>query len=136
MNNIEKIKAEIERLKNIAENDNASEYLRGQARICRIILSFIDSLPGEKLSEDLEEAADNCVWKSIDSNDQMLVPKFIPLLLSLFISGAYWQKEQMMKEVVVSEIGITSGGILLRDLRIEDFDYEDKAKIIIIKDND
>ena len=50
-----------------------------------------------------------------------------------FIAGAEWQKEQMIKEAVVSEIGITSGGILLRDLRIEDFDYEDKVKIIIVK---
>jgi len=57
MTNIEKIRQELERLKNIAENDNASEYLRGQARVCRVILSFIDSLPGEKPSEDLEEAA-------------------------------------------------------------------------------
>ena len=53
-----------------------------------------------------------------------------------FIAGAEWQKEQMMKKAVVSEIGITSGGILLRDLRIEDFDYEDKAKIIIVKGDD
>ena len=55
MTNIEKICQEIERLKNIAENNNASEYLRGQARVCRVILSFIDSLPEEEPSEDLEE---------------------------------------------------------------------------------
>lgn len=50
-----------------------------------------------------------------------------------FIAGAEWQKEQITKDAVESEIGITSGGILLRDLRIEDFDYEDKVKIIIVK---
>ena len=50
-----------------------------------------------------------------------------------FIAGEEYQKEQMMKEAVESEVVITSGGILLRDLRIEDFDYEDKVKIIIVK---
>jgi hypothetical protein len=51
MTNIEKIRQEVERLKNIAENDNASEYLRGQARVCRVILAFIDSLPEECLAD-------------------------------------------------------------------------------------
>jgi hypothetical protein len=47
MSNIEKIRQEIERLKNIAENNNASEYLRGQARVCRVLLDFIDSMPDD-----------------------------------------------------------------------------------------
>lgn len=139
MSNIEKIRQEIERRKKVYLTKNG--FPKGTFGAIKIetyegLLAFIDSLPEEKPSEDLEEAADICVWKSIDSNDQTLVPKFIPLLLSLFISGAYWQKEQIMKEAVVSDIGITSEGILLRDLRIEDFDYEDKAKIIIVNGDD
>lgn len=71
------------------------------------ILQIINSLQQEQKEEpdkDLEEAAEDCVWKSIDNNDPTLVPKFIPLLLSLFISGAYWQKEQMLKEAVEGEV--------------------------------
>ena len=67
MSNIEKIRQEIERLKNIAENNNASEYLRGQARVCRVILSFIDTLPEEK-----SEIPINLTWQDIATIDSLL----------------------------------------------------------------
>ena len=105
MTNLEllnKIKAAIERLK--AENRNIrcqhnENYCTGYDDAFNDLLPVINSLSEENPSEELEEAAENCVWNSIDSNDPTLVPKFIPLLLSLFISGAYWQKEQMMKDL-------------------------------------
>lgn len=82
------------------------------------LIELIDSLPEETCKDSLQvpesckentdsftslaEAADDCVWKSIDNNDPTLVPKFIPLLISLFISGAYWQKEQMELDGIVT----------------------------------
>ena len=54
--------------------------------------------------------------------------------LKQFIDGAQWQKEQMIKDAVESRVTITSGGLLFDDLHIEDVDYADKVKIIIIKD--
>lgn len=44
-------------------------------------------------------------------------------------------KQQMMKDAKESDAVITSGGILLSDLRIEDFNYEDKVKVIIVKED-
>jgi len=126
MNNIEKIKAKIERLK--AENRNIrcqhnENYCNGYDDAFNDLLPVIDSLLKENPSEELEEAAENCVWNSIDSNDPTLVPKFIPLLLSLFISGAYWQKEQMMK---VSE----EDALLLERawLTLDNFGHEELAE--------
>lgn len=126
MNNIEKIKAEIERLK----IDYLNRSYTFVPATMQQLLEFIDSLPEEKQPEDLEEAAEKYSDKYCSDWAYRLEYE------AAFIDGGKWQKEQMMKEAMVSEIGITSGGILLRDLRIEDFDYEDKAKIIIIKDND
>lgn len=101
MNDIEKIKAKIDRLYDgeVPKHDQQCDFGDGYFRGIATIENFIDSLPEEKPSEELEEAAEHCVWNSIDSNDPTLVPKFIPLLLSLFISGAYWQKDQMMKDL-------------------------------------
>lgn len=86
------IKAEIERLKNIAENNNASEYLRGQARVCRVILSFIDSLPDEKPSEDLEEVA---ARYELEKRQSILSSVDI---VDAFIAGAEWMYKQMNNE--------------------------------------
>ena len=49
--------------------------------------------------------------------------------------GMTLQKEQMIKDAVESKVTITSKGILLEDLRIEDFDYEDKVKLMVIKED-
>ena len=87
MSNIEKIRQEIERLKNIAENDNASEYLRGQARVCRVLLAFIDSLPEEKPSEDLEgkqmikELKERIVGLDNNGNPIAAAPPDIPMIV-------------------------------------------------------
>lgn len=134
MNNIEKILQEIERLKNKnaewRERINSEDGYSYESDVCcgydeaiEDFETFINSLSEEKPSEDLEEAAENCVWNSIDSNDPTLVPKFIPLLLSLFISGAYWQKEQMTK---VSE----EDALLLERawLTLDNFGHEELAE--------
>ena len=58
MSNIEKIKAEIERRKNICEGifeRESDTYYQGKAIAYGELLPFIESLPEEKPSEDLEE---------------------------------------------------------------------------------
>lgn len=135
MNDIEKIKAEIKRL--MKETDDSQFGIGGRC-MCRIILDFIDSLSEEKPSDELEEAAENCVWNSIDSNDPTLVPKFIPLLLSLFISGAYWQKEQIMKDAVEGEVIYDLGGFFrIKSEAIDGAKYKvgSWVKLIIVKED-
>ena len=56
-------------------------------------------------------------------------------VIDAFKAGAEWQKEQMLKDAMESNVVITSKGILLSDLRIEDFNYEDKVRIIIVKED-
>ena len=85
MTQIEQIKAEIERLKaEIPYHENAWSVLDK-------LKTFINSLPAEQASEDLEKAAKKyAVAKHHDKTLQDIVAID-------FIAGANWQKEQMMK---------------------------------------
>lgn len=85
MTQIDKIKAEIERLKHYGTIPYDRDVFEG---VC-LIESFINSLPAEQPSEDLEKAA------NIYANKQGLELK--PFASKFFKSGAQWQKEQMMK---------------------------------------
>lgn len=87
MSNIEKIKAEIERL---MRETNDTQFEKGERYMCRTILDFIDSLPEEKPSEDLEEAAEDYT----DSKSWAKENYLTPYIRESFIAGAEWQKEQ------------------------------------------
>ena len=99
-----------------------------------------DSLPDEKPSDDLEEAAESYRRKSC--NAAMIPPLDGPTneyggsVKDAFIAGAEWQKQQMMKEAVeVAVEGYIGGdGVYVSiDLptRIK-VDEGDKVKIIIV----
>lgn len=90
----------------------------------------------EPISEDVEEAAKHYLYSNILYDDVYVGNPTEKDCIEMFKAGALWQKEQMMKEAKESEVIITSKGILLSDLRIEDFDYEDKVKVIIIKEEE
>lgn len=57
----------------------------------------LDVLDEPSLPSDLDETAEQCVLESADCNDPNLFPKYMPLLLSLFKSGAMWQAEHRME---------------------------------------
>ena len=89
MKDKQKILAEIERLYcEEAEKYDTSQEI-GAKRILDELSKFINSLPAEQPSEDLEEAA------NLYANKQGLELK--PFARRFFIAGAQWQKEQMMK---------------------------------------
>ena len=50
-----------------------------------------------------------------------------------FVRGIILMSDNLMKTALESQVTITSGGILLPDLRIEDFDYADRVKILIVE---
>ena len=134
------IKEEIERLYNLYELSN--DYQRMGA--CSTILDFIDSLPEEPASEDLEE--DSSFEKLLQEiyikyNKQISIEK----LLDIASHFAEWQKQQMMKNVVDGEVvyQIGSAEIAPTDIRykvvsdrvyIPNVKLGDKVKIIIVKE--
>ena len=84
-----KILAEIERLF-VASNVYSRTFKNGQRHALMSLKDFINSLPEEPVSEDLEEAAKQ--YATVDRSDG---DGGIDLMkLESFIAGAQWQKRQ------------------------------------------
>ena len=136
MTDKEKILAEIERLINDLgeQRDINLEDLR----------DFINSLPEEPVSEDLEEAAkEHAVERFRTTRDEFLAEK----CKWSFKAGAQWQKQQMMAKAVdgvvhhFEKCGVASvhyndptGVPMAYFTSPEGLSAGDKVKIIVIKE--
>ena len=90
----EKIKEEIESYKESMKGlEPHSDFRRGQITAYNHILQFIDSLPEEPASKDLEGAAVEAFKKIVDSGNNSF--------LEIFKAGAEWQRKQIMKDAVL-----------------------------------
>ena len=96
MSKIEKIKVEIDRLKNEliqeAEKGYKSEFDEGRISAFEDMIVYINSLEEEPISNDLEEAAHSYVDTTIEWFDSEGNPCCYPA----FIAGAQWQKKQLI----------------------------------------
>ena len=159
MSNIEKIRQEIERRKK--ENMFVDLPMSiGRYYEDRELLAFIDSLPEEKPSEDLEEAA--VAYSQDPEEDGRIVLNADKGMA--FIAGAKWQKEQMMDEWLKDRDGCFWDGVnegkkamkeqmmkeavegeVVKDINnklavtakginLDGFKFGQKVKIIVIKD--
>ena len=152
MTKIEKIKAELERLKyafnqeaDIASVEDAIGEKIAQAKyeLCCVLLDFANSLPEEPVSEDLITVAKVYADNITDKVGYRLQ------LRRAVCFGAKWQKEQMMANVIdgyVSfnndnyEIGLPDHCIITNEVPKKEFDRRglklgDKVKVIIIKED-
>ena len=109
MNKVEKIKAEIERLKQqfMSQADNFHSLgMEEKENHCAILAShlaalirYIDSLEEDPVSNDLEEAARKAAtWHSRVEGE-----KFFPNDYQKFIAGAQWQKQQDQSTIELAE---------------------------------
>jgi hypothetical protein len=122
MTDKEKIRAEIERLK---ESGCASPIV-----ICDTLLAFIDSMQEETVSDDLKKFAEE--WdESLYRSDAV-------------IAGAKWHKQQMMKDAIEAEI--INWASMFTSIKVieperaeamikEKFDIGDKVKLVIVKED-
>lgn len=101
MNNIEKIKAKIERLYDgeVPKHDQQCDFGDGYFTGLATILNFIDSLPEEKLSDNLEEAAQEYADKHgfkvpYDSSNNYYDDVDVKASKEGFIAGAEWMAKQ------------------------------------------
>lgn len=175
MSNIEKIRQEIERQLEYFKGkeddtwddcdnytDEDAMWYQGHWKMCSRLLTFIESLPEEKPSEDLEEAAidfaDNA-RKQLYSKDYAIssIADYDHGCIDGFIAGAEWQyqkdrgefakikaktwsegfdacKEQMMKDAVEGEIGYwNQRGLSIRlDKSLERLGYDMDTKVKIV----
>ena len=98
MNKVEKIKAEIERLKNEL-SDNKERLSLGEIiavnNCYNSLIFFINSLEEEPVSNDLEEAATKYARKQLSNPDYPTYNDEYEMECA-FEAGAQWQKEQMV----------------------------------------
>lgn len=147
MTDKEKIIAEIERLKRWNDNVREStrhmtvqeeDYNRGKNSSYLELLEFINSLPEEPVSEDLNEAA---IMHYKDVMEYEAKTGLKPAYMTSFKAGAQWQKEQMTKDSIDAEVSFRmlpdSKGFVSFDTCFTDlcFNEGDKVKLIILKED-
>ena len=100
---IELIKAEIERLRKYADNCLFTEACIGASCVLDQMEDFIDSLPEEHVSEDLEEASIKASFEDMkdrqimeDSNERRNL--YSRIFRRGFKAGAQWNNERVIKK--------------------------------------
>jgi len=129
---VQKVKEEIERrisnLEQIGDREYIEKFFREQFRFIEVyesLIKFIDSIPEEPASEDLEEAASKYIEEDFHERSR-----------ADFKAGAEWQKHQMMKDAVDATILNVDAQTIEFGLwpeKLLDMKEGDKVKIIILK---
>ena len=132
MSKVEKIKAEIERLKKSLSWGSCASQLSMECN-CKNeayneVLSYINSLEEEPVSNDLEEAAKNYEEDAIFYAARRIS--------DFFKAGAEWQKEKMIEDAVDGEIYFNMDYLQyhINTEPLTHFHHGDKVKLIIVKE--
>jgi len=126
MTDKEKIRAEIERLK---ESGCASPIV-----ICDTLLAFIDSMQEKPVTDDLEEAA----RKYEENRNDLDARSDNEVVRRAFVAGANWQKHQMMKDAIegyVDMLEFPDKTWIELSAIPKDLKDGDKVKLTIIKED-
>lgn len=110
MTDKQKIKAEVERLKeenSIGLSEYEAGFCNGVGETCEQLLSFINSLPEEPASEDLEKEIKRYINEEvIVTSENVVISKhhefhnfYVENLVDVARHFANWQKKQMMNEI-------------------------------------
>lgn len=113
-------------------------------------LGLIDGLDmAERVLDTFSEAPDNSLEEAAEKYEKGhtyqrydvggLTTEYDATLAEAFITGAQWQKEQMMKEAVEGYITLTLEGVRTVAATIKEEDnigFDDKIKIIIVKEGE
>lgn len=150
MNKVQKIRNEVERLQNELIQEREKGYGSDVDDACILelqnVLTFIDSLQEEPVSEELEEAAIMYAKEEYNHKNPATLPDrcigcYTPLMYA-FKDGAKWQKEQMLEKAfngyVIEDIEEGEGDFLLsteylpKSIGLKD---QQKVKVIVIKED-
>ena len=138
MTDIDKIKAEIEwRLERCelvekdAHNFNADnlKLICSQIKLAyQSLLDFINSLPKEPVSKNLEEAAQQWYDSTKFKSDLSGTP------IGAFKAGASWKKEEMMVKAIDAHcFGFQGAALFSFRLPADDYLVGSEVKVIVIK---
>ena len=144
-NKIDLVRAEIERRIEELQPCNTRENLRAHGAIAGYyqILSFINSMQEEPVSEDLEEACEQLAENARKHKAETSSPFYSQTdYRQGVVDGAKWQKAKLMKDATPVTVYIDVGGYpYIPQLELYDYDKDvplakegDKYKVILIKE--
>lgn len=127
---LDAVRAEIHRLVDVRGYDR---------EMANDLFAFMDSLPNEPVSEELEEAIDTYLKSYFGGEKEK---QEWPFLKKMAIHFAQWQKAQMMKDSTEVTVHIEAGNYpYIPQLELYDYDKDvplakegDKYKVILIKE--
>ena len=133
-----KILAEIERLRNELNFEPFTDEVLGKRNVLDKMSKFIDPLPEEPVSEDLNEAADN-YYKEVECYPPTL-PQYCTHIKDAVKYGAKWQKEQMMSKAIDALVHTFDNGYIRVGTQLlannkYGLKVGDKVKVIIVKED-
>ncbi len=131
----EKIKSEIQRLIKAYSPIQSAEG-KYKVEAYEDLLTYIDSLKEEPVSNDLEEAAKKAGQKYFpDENNIWARPNYEAKAAEyVFIEGVQWQKQQLMKDTVEAVIHPYDGEIWVNKDLLSAYDDCQRVKLLIIKE--
>ena len=148
MTDKEKIRAEIERL--ISRRDEKTFLGIEKISALKEVLSFIDSMQEESVSEELESFANNIgVKEEIKIHiDDLETEIYVGMALKEAVkravkTGAQWMYEKMMKNAFEYKVKVDAGGYpYIPQMELWDYDKDeplakegDRYKVILIKED-
>ena len=142
---LQKVRAEIERLKHQSAIDSDRQAERGlqsasiasfgKVKACEELLSFIDSMQKEPVSDDLDQAIDNYLATYFGGEKEK---QDWPFLKKMAIHFAAWQKQQLMAKAVDGLVVCNNFTHGYKDILMGIPSYlnvDDEVKVIIIKED-
>lgn len=146
MTDKEKIRAEIERRIEELQPCNTRENLRAHGAIAGYyqILSFINSMQEEPVSEELEEACEQLAENARKHKAETSSPFFSQTdYIQGVMDGAKWKIAKLMKDATPVTVHIDAGGYpYIPQLELYDYNKDeplakkgDKYKVILIKED-
>ncbi len=145
MTDKDKIRAEVERLNSLVPYDRKDRHDDGLHDAYHAILQFINSLPEEVVSEDLEEVAkQNQIKYVFDNNvNNTTLAELKYIGVSNFKDGAQWKEQHLMEKAVDGKVTARfplASEPLYIDAQIfvkyaKNLNEGDHVKVIIIKED-
>ena len=149
---VQKIREEIEKIKTAHSSIDLKESNPDVlvVQVCTNLLSFIDSIHEETVSEDLEEASKEWLEPQLDKSyvsygegKMMELTHFDGYaMLDAIEFGAKWQEQQMMAKAIDGKLFRTYDNSSFKykididcDIRIDKYKDGEKVKVIIVKED-
>lgn len=125
---LEAISAEIHRLVDVRGYDR---------EMANDLFAFMDSLPNEPISEELDEVAKHYLYSNILYDDVYVGNPTDKDCIEMFKAGANWQLNKMKEDAIETSVMAAFAIGLHIEVKLDPnkYSFGDKVKLVIIKED-